>query len=43
MSNEVILIYPDFNTGFDIYMDASNIQLRAVISQDKMPIAFFSY
>ena len=32
INNEVILAYPDFNTGFDIHVDASNTQLQAVIS-----------
>ena len=42
ISQEVILFYPDFNKGFDIHVDASDMQLGAVISQDSKPIAFFS-
>ena len=40
--NEVILAYQDFNKLFEIYVDASDTQLEAVISQDKKPIVFFS-
>ena len=39
---EVLLSYPDFNKPFQIYTDASNHQLGAVIMQDKKPIAFYS-
>jgi hypothetical protein len=41
---EVILCYPDFNKPviFHLYTDASDHQLRAVIMQDKKPIAFYS-
>jgi hypothetical protein len=36
------LCYPDFNKPFHLYTDASAHQLRAVIMQDDMPIAFYS-
>ncbi len=42
IANDVVLAYSDFTTPFEIYMDASTMQLRAVITQDNMPIAFFS-
>ena len=42
ISNEVILTYPDFNTGFNIHVDTSDTQLGVVISQNKKSIAFFS-
>jgi hypothetical protein len=38
----VMLSYLDFMKEFVIHMDASHTQLGAVISQDGMPIAFFS-
>ena len=42
LSKQVLLTYPDFNKPFDVHTDASDIQLGAVISQDNMPIAFYS-
>jgi hypothetical protein len=41
---QVLLCYPDFNrhSSFDLYTDASDHQLGAVIMQDKKPIAFYS-
>ena len=42
IAKEVVLAYPDFSKVFEIYTDASSKQLRAVITQDNRPIAFFS-
>ena len=42
LSKQVLLTYPDFKKPFDVHTDASDIQLGAVISQDNMPIAFYS-
>src|SRR5210317_682756 len=42
MARQVILSYPDFSKPFEIYTDASKIQLRAVITQSNQPIAFYS-
>jgi len=42
ITKEVVLPYPDFSKPFEIYTDASTIQLGAVITQDNRPIAFFS-
>ncbi len=39
---ETVLAYPDFSKPFDIYTDASTMQLGAVITQDNRPIVFFS-
>ncbi len=38
----MVLAYPDYSKGFEIYTDASSKQLGAVITQDNRPIAFFS-
>ena len=42
LSREVILSYPNFDEYFDIHTDASHLQLGAVISQNRKPIAFYS-
>jgi hypothetical protein len=39
----VVLTYPDYSKVFEIYTDASSKQLGAAITQDNMPIAFFSW
>ncbi len=38
----VFLAYPNFSKPFEIYMDASSMQLGTVITQDNRPIVFFS-
>ncbi len=42
IAKETILAYLDFLKLFEIYTDASSMQLGAVITQDNRPIAFFS-
>jgi len=42
IAKEVVLAYPDFSKPFEIYIDASTLQLGAVITQDNRPIAFLS-
>ena len=37
-----MLTYPCFSKPFEIYTDASTLQLGAVITQEDRPIAFFS-
>ncbi len=39
---DVVLAYPDYSKVFEIYTDASNKQLGAVITQDNRHIAFLS-
>ncbi|GKY94846.1 hypothetical protein MPSEU_000449600 [Mayamaea pseudoterrestris] len=39
---DVMLAFPDFTQPFDIHTDASDYQLGAVISQNGVPIAFYS-
>jgi hypothetical protein len=36
------LAYPDFSKPFEIFTDASSMQLGAMITQENEPIAFFS-
>ena len=42
VAKETSSVYPDFNERFEIHTDASDYQLRAVLSQNSKPIAFFS-
>jgi hypothetical protein len=42
IAKEVVLTYPDFTKPFEIYTDASTMQLGSVITQGNRPIAFFS-
>ncbi len=42
IAKEVVLVYPDFTKPFEIYTDASTMQLGAVINQGNRHIAFFS-
>ncbi len=42
IAKETVLAYLNFSKPFEIYTDASSIQLGAVITQDNRPIAFFS-
>ena len=42
VSRQVLLAYPWFDQPFIIHTDASDYQLGSVISQNNMPIAFFS-
>jgi len=42
LSKEVLLTYPNFNKPFDIHTDAPDVPLGTVISQNDMPIAFYS-
>ena len=42
IAKEVVLAYPCFSKPFEIYTDASTLQLGAVITQENRLIAFFS-
>jgi hypothetical protein len=42
IAKDAVLAYPDFTKPFEIYADASTMQLGAVITQDNRSIAFFS-
>ena len=42
IAKDVVLAYPDYSHGFEIYTDSSKFQLGAVITQNNRPLAFFS-
>ena len=42
IGRELLLAYPEFNDPFEINIDASKLQIGAVISQKGKPIAFYS-
>jgi hypothetical protein len=42
IAKEVVLAYLDFTKPFEIFTDASTMQLGAVITQGNRPIVFFS-
>lgn len=42
LARDVILAYPDYDEVFEVYTDASTVQLGGVIVQRDRPIAFFS-
>ncbi len=42
IAKKVVLAYPDFTKLFEIYTDASMMQLESVMTQGNRPIAFFS-
>jgi len=42
IASETMLFFPDYTKPFDLYTDASDVQLGAVLMQENRPIAFFS-
>lgn len=42
VSHEVLLSFPDYSRPFELYVDASDLQLGAVLKQGNKTLAFFS-
>ena len=42
IGREVLLAYPEFNAPFELHIDASKLQIGAVIPQKGKPIYFYS-
>ncbi len=42
IAKDVVLAYPDYSQGFEIFTDSSKFQLRAIITQNNRLRAFFS-
>ena len=42
IAKDVILAYPEYSQGVEIYTDSTKFQLGAVITQNNSPLAFFS-
>jgi RNase H-like domain found in reverse transcriptase len=42
LSKNIVLTFPEFEKPFEIYTDASKVQLGAVIEQEGKPLAFYS-
>ena len=42
VAKDVVLAYPDYSQGFEIYTNSSKFELGAIITQNNRPLAFSS-
>ena len=42
ITKDVVLAYPDYSQGFDIYTDSSKFEYEVIITQNNRPLACFS-
>ena len=42
LGNDALLAYPDFSKPFDVYLDASDYQLGAMVVQNGRPLGFYT-
>ena len=42
LCKHTMLVYPDFTNPFNLYTDASNLQLGATLVQEGKPIGFYT-
>ena len=42
IAEDVMLAFPDYNQTFHVHTDTSKFQTGGVVSQNKIPVAFFS-
>ena len=40
IAEDVVLAYPGYSQGFEIFTDSAKLQLKAVITQNNRPLAF---